>query len=194
VILAVILGLIFFNPWSDDGPEDAPRQDPAPAASDNAEGKSRGNGGGSSAAGLPGPESVPAGAELFEGHSGAKIGPIAIDGQSRFLSLQRPGVGVGNESMSKLATTWKSDGQVLSFGANLRTKRNQGRYGINLFRNGAEYSAGCAIEVGQTSCKFPGRGAKLKEGDELVIIIGEQGHVKEKGNFTLDWWFVFKPF
>ena len=145
------------------------------------------------APGAPDPESIPKGTELYKGSSGANIGHIAQDGQSRFLSLKRRGVGVGNDAIPKFSTTWPTNGEVLTFGTKLNTGRNNGRYGINLFRNGTDYSAGCSIEVGQNRCEFPGNGARLKEGDSLVIIIGEQGHIKEKGKFSLDWWFVFRP-
>ena len=91
--------------------------------------------------------------------TGDNIGPIAQDGLNRFVSLNGPGVSTDGKSV---AITWdKGAGKVVSFGSNLHTSNNKGRYGFALFRNvpatppttapgggtDSQYRAGCAIEV-----------------------------------------------
>jgi hypothetical protein len=132
------------------------------------------------------------GQQLFQGSSGDQVGFIAQDGASRFLSLERPGVVVGNVGITSQAMTWPTTGTVIEFGVRTSASSNDGRYGFNLFLNGTKYTSGCALEVGQTSCLFEIRG-DLVSGDSVVIIIGEQGHLEETGDFTLDWWFIFEP-
>ena len=93
----------------------------------------------------------------------------------------------------------------MSFGSNLHTSTNKGRYGFALFRNvpatppttspsgeaDSQYRAGCAIEVGQTSCKSDTKGQPIVNGDRVTIIIGEAG--TGVGDYSADWWFVFQP-
>ena len=91
---------------------------------------------------------------------------------------------------------WKKDGQFTEFGANI-SGPNKGRYGYNLFANGTTYMAGCAMEIGQTSCREQ-RPNDVAEGDRIAIIIGEGGTMVDgkpasTGNFRVDWWFVFVP-
>jgi hypothetical protein len=146
---------------------------------------------------------LPKGAILFQGQTGDNIGPIAQDGLNRFVSLTGPGVTTDGNSV---ALTWdKGAGKVVSFGSNLHTGNNKGRYGFALFRNvpatppttspggeaDSQYRAGCAIEVGQTSCKSDTAGAPVVNGDRVTIIIGEAG--TGVGDYSADWWFVFQP-
>jgi hypothetical protein len=146
-------------------------------------------GGGTAAIPAPDVASLPKGAILLQGQSGDDIGFIAGDGQNRYLSLNGPGVSVGDPN--KVAVTWdKGAGKVVSFGANLHTGANKGRYGFAVFRN-PTYLAGCAIEVGQTSCKSDTAGQVMANGDSITIIIGEAG--TGTGDFSSDWWFVFQP-
>ena len=56
--------------------------------------------------------------------------------------------------------------------------------------NASEYRAGCAIEVGTTSCHSDTPGT-LAAGDVVSIIVGETGEAG--GNVSVDWWFVFQP-
>ena len=143
------------------------------------------------AGGPPAAESLPAGAILVKGRSGGPIGYIASDGQFRFLSLKSPGVVVGDPTSTN--TPWTQNGQVLEFGARL-SGANQGRYGVNLYIDGTTYGPGVALEVGQRSAvtKFDGNGP-LQAGQELSIIVGEAGNLAEKGDNSLQWWFVFQP-
>lgn len=153
----------------------------------------------------PDPGSLAPGAKLFKGESGDPIGFIAQDGASRFISLDAPGVAKGDAAGRAIAIVWDfGPGKVTSFGANLHTTDNKGRYGVNLFRNvsptGATtgttaelYLHGCAIEVGQTSCEVDLAGPPVVDGDKVTIIIGEQGHADATGAFSMDWWFVFQP-
>jgi hypothetical protein len=91
-------------------------------------------------------------------------------------------------------------GKVISFGANFHTATNNGRYGINLYRvvkgptadANSDFRAGCALEIGQTTCVDP-RGAPIVEGDKVAIVIGEAGNPGARGDYTMDWWFVFQP-
>jgi hypothetical protein len=161
---------------------------------------------GSSGTQAPDPASLPAGAILIKGDSGDNIGFIAQDGQSRFLSLTGPGVAKGDLAGRDIAVAWDHGaGKIISFAANLHTTDNKGRYGINPFRNvsasGATtgttaelYKHGCAIEVGQTSCRADhNTGTPIENGDKISIIIGEEGHLDATGDFSVDWWFVFLP-
>lgn len=127
---------------------------------------------------------------LFKG-TGGPIGPIANDGKSRYLALDKPGISVGTPPAGYVMT---ESGGITSFGATLHTATNQGRYGIAVFEPSTQkYLAGCAIEIGQTSCqvKYP-KGIAVKKGQSLVVIVGEAGNLVEKGDFDLDWWFVFQ--
>jgi hypothetical protein len=163
---------------------------------------SGGTAGGGTAAIAP-PASVPPGQILFQGETGDNIGPIAQDGKNRFVSLTGPGVTTDGNSVT---ITWdKGAGKVVSFGSNLHTSTNKGRYGFALFRNvpatppttspsgeaESQYRAGCAIEVGQTSCKSDTAGAPIVNGDRVTIIIGEAG--TGVGDYSADWWFVYQP-
>ena len=144
----------------------------------------------------PAEEDLPAGAVLYTGSSGGQIGCITCDGASRFLSIERPGVGVGDLARPEQEVVWKANGQFVEFGANL-SGPNKGRYGYNLFANGTTYMAGCAMEIGQTSCQQQ-RPNDVAAGDRITIIIGEggtmvNGQVASRGDFTVDWWFVFRP-
>ena len=153
----------------------------------------------------PDPASLPAGAILLKGESGDNIGSIAADGQARFLSLTGPGVAKGDAAGRSIAIAWdKGAGKITAFGANLHTGTNHGRYGINTFRNvsasGATtgttaelYKHGCAVEVGQLSCQADNEGGAIVNGDKLTIVIGEEGHLDATGDFSIDWWFVFRP-
>ena len=112
---------------------------------------------------------------------------------------------VGDAAGTGIAFTWEKAGKVVSFGANLNTGSNKGRYGFNVFRNvpasppttyptgeaDGPYRAGCAIEVGDTACRSDRAGAPLAPGDKVTIIIGEAG--TGTGTYTCDWWFVFQP-
>jgi hypothetical protein len=114
-------------------------------------------------------------------------------------------VSKGDAAGRAIAVAWdKGPGKITSFGANLHTTTNRGRYGINPFRNisatgattGATaelYLHGCAIEVGQTSCQADHDGGPIVNGDQLTIIIGEEGHLDATGDNSIDWWFVFQP-
>lgn len=144
----------------------------------------------------PDPASLPPGDVLVSGTSAGPIGCITCDGQSRFLSLRRPGVVAGNERRTSVTTIWDQDGTVLEFGANA-SGPNRGRYGFNLFSGATTYHNGCAMEIGQTSCRqqIP---KKINAGEALTIIIGEGGTLVDKrpastGDFTVTWWFVFRP-
>jgi len=171
---------------------------------DNGSSSSGGTAGGGTAS-IPPPDasSLPKGAILLQGQTGDNIGPIAQDGLNRFVSLTGPGVSTNGNSV---AITWdKGAGKVISFGSNLHTSTNKGRYGFALFRNVAatppttspsgqaesQYRAGCAIEVGQTSCTSNTAGAPIANGDKVTIIIGEAG--TGVGDYSADWWFVFQP-
>jgi len=142
-------------------------------------------GGGAAAIAPPDASSLPKGAILLQGQTGDEIGPIAQDGKNRFVSLTGPGVTTDGNSV---AVAWdKGAGKVVSFGSNLHTGTNKGRYGFALFRNvpatppttsptgeaDSQYRAGCAIEVGATSCKSDTAGAPIVNGDRVTIIIGE---------------------
>lgn len=132
------------------------------------------------------------GQQLFQGSSGDQVGYIAQDGAFRFLSLEHPGVVVGNDGIASQATIWETTGMVVQFGVRTSAATNDGRYGFNLFVNGSNYVSGCTLEIGQTSCLFELRG-ELLAGDSVVIIVGEAGNLTETGDFTFDWWFVFEP-
>jgi hypothetical protein len=133
-----------------------------------------------------------AGAVKYQGTAGGTIGCISCDGQSRFLSLDDNRVAVGDAAGAAIAKTWATAGRVVSFRATLHTSANKGRYGIAVFRNGdATYLAGCAVEIGQTSCSSDTRGAPMRPGDKITIIVGESG--PDPGNFVIDWSFDFKP-
>lgn len=127
----------------------------------------------------------------MQGQSGDNIGTIAADGKNRFLSLTAPGVSVGDPG--PVAYTWdKGTGHVTQFGANLHTGNNKGRYGVALFRSSdSQYTAGCAIEVGQTSCTSNVAGQTVANGQLVEIITGEAG--TRVGDHPCDWWFVFQP-
>ena len=187
---------------SDSVSNESVNTETASSESVNSEG-SGGTGGGTAAIPPPDAASLPKGAILFQGQSGSNIGPIAQDGLSRFMPLT--GTGISTDANS-VAITWdKGAGTVVSFGSNLHTGTNKGRYGFNLFRNvpatpptttpsgqaESPYRAGCAIEVGQTSCKSDIEGAPVVNGDKVTIIIGEAG--TGVGDYSADWWFVFQP-
>lgn len=145
----------------------------------------------------PSESSLPAGRHLVKGSSGGPIGCITCDGQFRYLSLEGPGVAVGPEGMAAKQTTWDRDTIVLEFGANA-SGPNQGRYGISLFVNGKDYVAGCALEIGSTSCRLEFPEAEFYTGDTGVIQIGEggtmteDGKVADEGRFSIQWWFVYE--
>ncbi len=149
----------------------------------------------------PNPDDLPSGVLLFQGRSGDPIGCIACDGQSRFLSLEERGVGVGNLTMGDFATTWKLDGKVLQFGARI-TAPNKGRYGVNLWIDGAQYGPGVALEIGEQAAQYqwsPERDGTLRSGHLVAIIVGEAGIVDDdgvpvaQGDYELQWWFTFEP-
>lgn len=138
---------------------------------------------------------------LFQGSSGDPIGCIACDGQSRFLSLERRGVGVGNASSGEFDTAWELEGQVLEFGARI-TAPNKGRYGVNLWIDGATYGPGVALEIGEQSAVYkwtPERDGTIRSGHQMAIIVGEAGIVDDdgvpvaQGDYQLEWWFTFRP-
>ena len=142
----------------------------------------------------PAEADLPPGARLYRGTSGFFLGCITCDGESRFLSIAYPGVSVGNAAQMEFV--WKKKGQFVEFGANA-SGPNKGRYGYNLFANGTTYMAGCSMEIGQTSCRQQ-RPNDVAKGDRIVIIVSEggtmvNGQVASKGNFRVDWWFVFVP-
>ena len=145
----------------------------------------------------PAVEDLPEGAVLYTGSSGDPIGCITCDGGSRFLSIEHPGVVVGDVGMTSQATPWPEAGQVLEFGANL-SGPNKGRYGFNVFNGPTTYLSGCSMEIGSTSCLQAREGPHVEKGMPLVIIIGEGGTMKgnqpaSRGDFVVDWWFVFQP-
>ena len=131
----------------------------------------------SAAASTPG-EGTPPGSRRYEGKSGDQIGCITCDGLSRYLSVEHPGVGVGDGARPKLEVVWPENGSFTEFGATV-SGPNQGRYGFAVLANGTSYTAGCAMEIGQTSCQAPSS-AKIKKGDRVAIIIGEGGHHGER--------------
>ena len=201
VAAAVVFGASFFvtrNIVNDDSKTTVVAAKGNPAASSPA-----------AAAGTqpaPDPASLPARAILLTGESGDNIGPIAQDGQSRFLSLTGPGVAKGDAAGRSIAIVWdKGTGKITSFGANLHTGTNHGHYGINPFRNvsstGAAtgttaelYKGGCAIDVGETACRSDRTDVSpIVNGDQLTIIVGEAGNLDALGDFSMDWWFVFQP-
>jgi hypothetical protein len=156
----------------------------------------------------PSLDDFPRGDQLFSGSSGDnQIGCIACDGGTRFLHPNGTSTDIasGAPGPSPVADKWEITGHVVAFGANLHTPDNVGRYGIALFRNAradptapapaddSPYRAGCAIEVGHTSCRSNKAGAELVPGDMVSISIGEAGNVKAKGDYSIDWWFVFEP-
>ncbi len=150
----------------------------------------------------------PRGDQLFFGSSGDnQIGCIACDGATRYLhpNATSTDIAMGPPGPSPVADKWEITGHVVAFGANLHTSDNVGRYGIALFRNvradpgapvpadDSPYRAGCAIEVGHTSCRSNKAGTELVPGDIVSISIGEAGNVKAKGDYSISWWFVFEP-
>jgi hypothetical protein len=127
---------------------------------------------------------LPPDAVLYRGEPGDDIGCIACDGANRYLSITATGVAVGDAAGVTAAVTWDAPGTVTSFGATLHTSTNEGRYGVAVYRNVAattpptgdsNYRAGCAIEVGQTSCRVDTPGTPLAAGDKVTIIVGEAG-------------------
>ena len=139
----------------------------------------------------PDPATLPKGDVLYKG-SGGPIGCIYCDGQSRFLPINRNGIAIGFASGSGLAVA-PGAGSIVSFGSNLTTKSNGGRYGFAVFVNSAQrYAAGCAIEVGQVGCQSQTVG-KVAAGEKVSIIVGEQGHAAARGDYGATWWFVFRP-
>ena len=142
----------------------------------------------------PAEADLPPGARLYRGTSGFFLGCITCDGESRFLSIAYPGVSVGNAAQMEFV--WRRKGQFVEFGANA-SGPNKGRYIYNLFANGTTYVAGCSMEIGQTSCRQQ-RPNDIARGDRIVIIVSEggtmvNGQAASKGNFRVDWWFVFVP-
>ena len=90
---------------------------------------------------------------------------------------------------------------VVRRGARL-TAPNKGRYGVNLWINNAEYGPGVALEIGQQSAEYewsPRRDGPVHAGDQIAIIVGEQGTVDDRGvpvaqgEYELEWWFVVQP-
>ncbi len=168
-------------------PSETPTESPSEPPSETADP--------STAASTPG-EGTPPGSRRYEGNSGDQIGCIACDGLSRYLSVEHPGVGVGDGARPKLEVVWPENGSFTEFGATV-SGANQGRYGFAVLANGTSYTAGCAMEIGQTSCQAPSS-AKIKKGDRVAIIIGEAGTMvngkpASRGDFTVSWWFVFQP-
>lgn len=147
----------------------------------------------------PPPSSIPPGAILFQGQSGDQIGCIACDGAARYVALGGPGVVVGEAAAMGIAKTWDVAGHVTSFGATLHTASNKDGYGMSLFRlakssasdNDSPYRAGCAIEIGQTSCTSQTAGSPVLPGDIVAIGVNEAG--TGTGDYSFDWWFVFQP-
>jgi hypothetical protein len=142
----------------------------------------------------PAEADLPPGARLYKGTSGFFLGCITCDGESRFLSIYSPGVSVGNAAESEVV--WRKNGHFVEFGAKA-SGPNKGRYTYNLFANRTTYLAGCSMEVGQTSCRQQ-RPIDVAKGDRIVIMVSEggtmvNGQVASKGNFRVDWWFVFVP-
>lgn len=142
---------------------------------------------------------LPAGQVLYEGTSGSQLGCIACDGQSRFISIERSTMALGDAERAGQEIVWPENGTVVDFGIQI-PQPNEGRYGINLFVNGA-YSVGCPIETGSSSCRVLAgqEPSPLAAGDRVTIIVGEQGIVDEdgvpveEGDFVMEWWFVFQP-
>ncbi len=205
-ILAIILILIALGfatgVWDDDSPRGtsssrSPSTSPSTSSSTSAtpsESASQPETGGTYAP--PTTEDLPPGAVLYTGTSGAKIGCITCDGQSRFLHINRSGVAVGDAQRPSQEVVWNQNGKFTEFGANI-SGRNEGRYGYNLFANGTTYMAGCSMEIGETSCRQQ-RPNDVAKGDLISIIIGEGGTMvnnvpASRGDFVVDWWFVFVP-
>ena len=136
---------------------------------------------------------------LYQGTSGAQLGCIACDGQSRFIHITRSTTALGDTERAGQEVVWPEDGEVVDFGVRI-PQPNEGRYGINLFVNGG-YSVGCPIETGSSACRVleGQKPSPLKAGDRVTIIVGEQGILDkngvpaEDGDFVLEWWFVFQP-
>ena len=82
----------------------------------------------------PDPASLAPGTILFKGSTTANIGSIASDGLIRFTEINGPGFAAGNPDGAKIALVWKQPGRVISFGSNLHTNVNKGRYGVSLYR------------------------------------------------------------
>lgn len=145
----------------------------------------------------PDPASLPAGTVLLTGTSGDQIGHISQDGQSRFLHLERSGVGVGNATMTGQSIPWPADAKVTGFGVDLDTSSNPGRYGINVFVPPSTYNVGCAIEKGELGCTATADNIKanvpIAKGTPVTLIIGEEGNLEAKGAFTLSWWLTYQP-
>ena len=151
------------------------------------------------ATGMPDAADLPPGQVLYQGTSGRQIGCIACDGQSRFISIDKSTTALGDANRAVQEIVWPQKGDVVDFGIQI-PQPNEGRYGINLFVNGA-YSVGCPIETGSSSCRVLAgqEPSPLAAGDRVTIIVGEQGLVDkngvpvEEGDFVLEWWFVFQP-
>lgn len=149
--------------------------------------------------GVPDPDGLPAGQVLYVGTSGGQLGCIACDGQSRFINIEDSTTALGDDTRAGQEIRWPTNGSVVDFGVKI-PRPTKGRYGINLFVNGA-YSVGCAIETGSSSCRVPTgqEPSPLAAGDRVTIIVGEAGIVDddgvpvEEGDFILEWWFVFQP-
>jgi hypothetical protein len=150
-------------------------------------------------AGKPDAADLPAGQVLYQGTTGGQLGCIACDGQSRFINIDKSTTAKGDAERAGQEIVWPENGVVVDFGIQI-PQPNEGRYGINLFVNGA-YSVGCPIETGSRSCRvLEGQDpSPLAAGDRVTIIVGEQGIVDEdgvpveEGDFVLEWWFVFQP-
>jgi hypothetical protein len=196
VIVAVIVAIWFGLGNKDDGGEESAGTTTTTAESTTTTTTSEA---GSPVAGFapPDPASLPAGTVLLTGASGDQIGFIAQDGQSRFLHLERPGVGVGNQEMGPQSIVWPTTAKVTGFGVDLDTSTNPGRYGINLFIPPSTYSVGCSIEKGELGCVATpdniDRTPPIAKDEAVTIIIGEEGNLDAEGDFTLSWWLTYKP-
>ena len=138
---------------------------------------------------------APAGdAEQYAGTSGGEIGCITCDGKHRFISIADSSIGVDQVSRPAQEMVWPENGTVTDFGVTINGE-NRGVYGVNLFVNG-DYSVGCGMDVGVTSCKMAPGSAPLAKGDRVTIIVGEagtitDGKVASQGDFTMSWYFDF---
>jgi Fungal mating-type pheromone len=201
VLIVIVIGVL--KATDDDKPSSA-TESPSASASESASPSET-----SSASPSPSPEpsespsasedeseDPSAETERFSGTSGGQIGCITCDGQSRYLHLEHPGVGVGDAARPGMEVVWPRNGKFVEFGADI-SGPNQGRYGFALFANGTSYYAGCTMEIGQTSCSAAAK-TKVKKGDRITIIIGEGGTMNgtqpaSRGEFVVNWYFLFQP-
>ena len=148
----------------------------------------------------------PRGDQLFSGSSGDnQIGCIACDGGTRFLHPNGTStdIAIGAPGPSTVADKWEITGHVVAFGANLHTSDNV-TAGIAVSQRpgrsqrpgaGRRLAVPCRLRDRSRARVLPEQQsrAELVPGDMVSISLGEAGNVKAKGDYSIDWWFVFEP-